>query len=96
MRRQSKTRLPIAALSPEPGEAVGDPPILQGLGRRALARLDIGENLDGRACPRRRRHQAEANSRMRAMTITHISSSAMAPTPNTPVRRSSRFEVTWI
>ena len=78
------------------GEAVRQTPILQRLGGRALARLDIGEDLDGRACPRRWCHYSEANSVMRAMTITHMRKSAMAPITNTAVRRSSRFEVTWI
>ena len=70
---QIADRRPVARA----GEAVRDPPILQGLRRRALARLDIGEDLDRRARPRRWGHQAGLNSRMRAMTITHISSSAM-------------------
>src|SRR5262245_50679495 len=77
-------------------ETMRDSPILERLCRRAFARLDIGKNLDRRADPRRWRHQSDTNRKIRAITIIHISPSAIAPTRNTPVRRSRRLDVTCI
>ena len=85
-------RAPVAG----PRKSVREPPILQRFGGGTLPLCDVRENLDGRARPCRWRHQAAENRMTRAMTITHIKASAMAPTRNTGVRWLSRFVVTWI
>ena len=62
------------------GEAVRQAPVLQRVGGRPPARLDVGQNFDCGGKPRARRHQGNP-SMIRTMKISHISTSTNAPMP---------------
>src|SRR5256885_2079587 len=59
------------------GEAMGEAPILQRVGRRAPLHLNVCKNLDGGSNTRCRRHGSP--SRMRTMKMIHMIVSTIAP-----------------
>ena len=64
------------------GEAVRQPPILEGIRRRTAARLDIGEHIDrGRKTGSRRHYKA---SSMRTAKPSHMNASTTSPAANAP------------
>ena len=75
-------------------EAMRQSPILQSVGRRSLARFQVGEHFDGGAGPSRGGHQSVWNTRMRPATRIHIRASAIAPSRNIGVRCASLLLVT--
>ena len=74
------------------GEAVGKAPVLERVGGRPMARLDIGEDFDRRGDARSWRHGSP--SRMRTAKTAHMIASTIAPARNSRPRRGTWLSVT--
>ena len=86
LRKQSNTRLPIAARSPDPAKRWPTPQSFSASDAGRLRSAHIGQHLDGGARAAPWRHESDWKAMMRPQMMIQISASAIAPTRNIGVR----------